>query len=389
MHRNRTGFTLVELLVVITIIGVLAGLLLPAVQSAREAARLAQCGTQLKNLGLAAIQYENAKGEMPGYCMDFGTFPGGADPSDLDAGNSPAHRKIGTWAVALLPYLDGQPTYEVWSQDKYPVIGPGSPENPASSGESGNGYTVNASPNLPIMQCPSSSVIVGDRGRNSYVSNNGFHPLDSGGNWCVIDHGTPGSTVANFKSSQSRANGVFNNKFAGASNVAVGDRVRMDDFKDGMGNTVLFSENLQALPWHRSGLLGGPGGDLSSNSLSYDAMSRYTNGMVYWHADPNTSRFTTAEAPAGPLAVLKINGGLNNTDASNLVMPTAVNVNTAAQLARPSSQHVDGVNMAFADGTVRFIGQGIDYRVYQAYMTPKGKSSDVPYNEYILQGQAL
>ena len=62
---QRRAFTLVELLAVIAIIGILVAILLPAVQAAREAARRAQCTSQLKQMGLAVLNYEGAKKQLP------------------------------------------------------------------------------------------------------------------------------------------------------------------------------------------------------------------------------------------------------------------------------------------------------------------------------------
>ena len=85
-HRSARAFTLVELLVVIAIIGVLTALLLPAVQAAREAARRSQCANNLKQIGLAVLNFESATGKLP--------------PAYL-SGQGHA-----TWLVLIMPYLE-------------------------------------------------------------------------------------------------------------------------------------------------------------------------------------------------------------------------------------------------------------------------------------------
>jgi prepilin-type N-terminal cleavage/methylation domain-containing protein len=95
--RERTGFSLVELLVVMAIIALLAGLLLPAVQKAREAANRVTCANNLKQIGLAIQQYHLNNGFLPAGC---------------------ACTSGASWAVLILPYLEQGNLYYEWDLTK-------------------------------------------------------------------------------------------------------------------------------------------------------------------------------------------------------------------------------------------------------------------------------
>jgi prepilin-type N-terminal cleavage/methylation domain-containing protein len=95
--RRHAGFTLIELLVVIAIISILIGLLMPAVQKAREAANRIKCANNLKQIGLAMQMYHNSRNRLP--------------PSRL-GDEQP------TWAVLIMPYLEQDNRYKLWALDK-------------------------------------------------------------------------------------------------------------------------------------------------------------------------------------------------------------------------------------------------------------------------------
>lgn len=109
MYRNRAvrrAFTIVELLVVIAIIGVLIGLLLPAVNMARESGRRAACSNNLKQLGLAMLQYEELNKIFP---INWGTLVDTATPPrDILGRNSLGH----SWLTGILAFLEEKQIYD-------------------------------------------------------------------------------------------------------------------------------------------------------------------------------------------------------------------------------------------------------------------------------------
>jgi len=128
--RRSAAFTLVELLVVVAIIGTLVGLLLPAVQSARESARRTQCQNNLRQVGVALIEYETAQTDFPTGCIGCRFSP---DPRD---------RKFISWNVATLPYLGQQPVWQSFDSNE-PI---GSPVN-----------RVAVSAVIPTFLCPAAN----------------------------------------------------------------------------------------------------------------------------------------------------------------------------------------------------------------------------------------
>ncbi|MDZ7617133.1 MAG: DUF1559 domain-containing protein [Patescibacteria group bacterium] len=209
---RKAAFTLVELLVVITIIGILIGLLLPAVQSAREAARRMQCSNNLKQIGLAMHTYLQALGTLP---------PGGITQGaccDTKSGTS--------WAISILPQLEQQALYDKYDMKAY------------------NEDTVNAfvrESMVSVYICPSESEVrktdkpeSGPGGgllyhRGSYRGNTG---RTNGSQWW---DGPPGGTMSTHFAGGWRGPlpTIGNMEF---STVAVAE------IRDGLSNTLLVGE---------------------------------------------------------------------------------------------------------------------------------------------------
>jgi prepilin-type N-terminal cleavage/methylation domain-containing protein/prepilin-type processing-associated H-X9-DG protein len=208
MSRSKSGFTLVELLVVIAIIGVLVALLLPAVQSAREAARRSQCSNNLKQLGLAVQNYADVY------------------KSALPAGNYACC--WGTWLVALLPYIEQKNLY-----DQYKFSG--SFADPATRYGAGDNSKYVTNNQISAYTCPSDSLSAQSPTAvkyHNYVGNYG------------------NTTLARTNPFGKNLNGQPN-AYRGAPFVTVSSTtsnpqaVKLSDIFDGLSNTLAFSETVQ------------------------------------------------------------------------------------------------------------------------------------------------
>ena len=196
----RGAFTLVELLVVIAIIGILIALLLPAVQAAREAARRAQCSNNLKQIGLAVLNYESAAGVLP---------PGGLPTDRLGHGFS--------WWVRILRYIEDQ-TYEELNQDGSTGRSIGWVGDNTFNGDIlRNRY-------FDFMYCPSSTL-------KPFAPNNVMSPTYAGINGAT-DHSTARDRHGNAAWGRISEGGL----------LLMYKAVAVRDVSDGMSNTMLVGE---------------------------------------------------------------------------------------------------------------------------------------------------
>ena len=343
-RRGRKGFTLVELLVVITIISMLMALLLPAVNSAREAGRRATCLNNQKNLALAALSYESARRAFPGYVEYVGKRQA-ADKLPLDsAGTAIADSENPsgdgssytvalkandvTWPVTLFPYLERMDLWKDWSQPTTVALEPTADAHDRVM--------------MRLFICPS------DPPENMAA---GSTPLAYAANCGQSDAVFAGSTT----DKEGPEDGVFHDHRA---LVKPSNQVNVSqDYlsqHDGSTYTLLFTENVQTDTWVPTVTNSGFQGNRRWISESDVGFIWYTNGPAGCDGKYNDS---DSYAPAG------INQCLESTGPSRTY-------------ARPSSRHGAGVVVSFCDGHQEFLRENIDWTVYKHLMTPDSKKAD-------------
>ncbi len=242
-RTKRAGFTLIELLVVIAIISTLIGMLLPAVQKAREAANRIRCANHQKQLGLAMHNYE----------LNIGTLP----PSRLGAINAKGTLEAAgyaTWAVLILPYIEQDNLFRQW--------------NIGLTYYQQNSIAQKTA--VPIYFCPSrrvstsspSTSISGDMPSTSSLgSTNKNYPGALGDYAVSIDKS--GYDYISTQNKVTSLSGVF--QVASSANGGI----RFADITDGMSNTVMLGE--KHVP---QGTVGTGGTDCSIYNGDYQCSSR-------------------------------------------------------------------------------------------------------------------
>ena len=346
-QSSRKAFTLVELLVVIAIIGTLVGLLLPAVQAAREAARRNTCAANMTQLSKAVQIRETSTKDIPGYINTLG----------LTGTNQMVRAP---WIVTLFPQLEQSQLYEKWSSGTM-------------------NFDQSFAP-IEILVCPSNPPATQGEPVTAYVANTGWRNK-------AAENGLPPKN--NPPTFENPANGVFFDRTRVAdlpnspppnpnwvstqdARDTTGAAKNVMSFAylqgkgDGTTKTLMVSESLGALFW------------------GYRTQDDYTNVRDQpYHFGFMWERPTVLTGTNADLK-LRVNGPKDPptystfTDMDAVYNQTGLNATDLVQRPGiPSSNHPGGVNVGFVGGQVQLLSDQIEPFVYAQLMTSNHKQSDL------------
>jgi prepilin-type N-terminal cleavage/methylation domain-containing protein/prepilin-type processing-associated H-X9-DG protein len=307
------GFTLIELLVVIAIIGVLIGLLLPAVQKVREAANRTKCENNLKQIGLALLNYESTNQ----------TFPAGHDGADVAANN---------WRVDIFPYMEHGDLY-----NKLPSAG--TFHGRLKKDVYDNSILTNVI--IPTWKCPSSGLP--DIQPQAWVTW-----------WTNMDQQVPAyQGIMGAYPDPTGANNFYPSNYGGwwTNNgmLLANEQTTIASCLDGTSNTIIVAE--------QSGIV------LNCSYANGDARNGYFSPWGGY-----TNAYTVTQCQQTPANCPDIWGmGLTAVAYKNNAFTCGPGAgfswggNTIL-----NSYHPGGINVVFADGSVHFVTDSIDFPTFQA-----------------------
>jgi prepilin-type N-terminal cleavage/methylation domain-containing protein/prepilin-type processing-associated H-X9-DG protein len=316
MPGFRRGFTLIEVLVVISIIGVLVAILLPSVQQSREGARRTQCVNNLKQMALGAQMLADTKGR----------YPSGVDQSYFVA--APVYRGTSVF-VQILPYMEQRPLWNQWVMSD-PLVN-------TQGGASSRTALI-----MPWNICPSDVVT-----KNPIQSQSWTYALTS--------YGANGGTLS-YPALASSTDGIFHTTGPASEPRPNQQGVRPSEVKDGLSQTLFFGER-----YHR---------DANFESFASAGWIDSLQTWGWWAPSGGLKAIghvtMSSAAPINFQLPLAFAGG-NSTSQS-----AAFQAGSNLRLNAWGSGHPGGANFAFADGSVRFLKDSLSPAVLRALSTRKG-----------------
>jgi len=324
----RRAFTLIELLVVIAIIGILIGLLLPAIQKVREAANRTKCGSNLRQLAIGMHSHHDQYGYMPGNWCWNGTW----------ASNG---AKLGPMWYHILPFIEQNTVFEMGhvidlpNNNNYYYI--------YSQGNQTPTVGVPYTQRIPVYLCPSDPSI----------------PTQAGGGWQVGSYAANGQVFSGPAADGSICNTSMTYSAGARWDV---DPILPNSFADGTSQTIIFAEK-----YATCGSYG--------NYWGY-----HLNWTSDWH--PTFAfRLPYVVPPGTPSAsITEANYGETGTLGQIRFQSSPNWQTTACVPGRPQSGHGTGMNVVMADGSGRFLRKEIALPTWWALITPNEK--DQPGQEY-------
>jgi prepilin-type N-terminal cleavage/methylation domain-containing protein len=323
---RRAAFTLIELLVVIAIIAVLIGLLLPAVQKVRDAAARSQCSNNIRQLALAAQQYESKAHKLP---------PGIAHPG--------AYGRYTSLFLELLPYLDEGNLQAQWNF--------GTPNANTLSGRV-----------VKTLVCPSAGV--------------GQNPLTFGPNTLALTTYVGNGGARSFPPALATYDGLFHP--VGSNALKPTGPIALDDIADGTSNTILFAERLVGDSafdsWQQATIQPTPTPPLASlgSVCAWSAPATNLNPQLSYAIASVTGSAYGGVNRGVPLPYIPPPPSATPLPPPQIQWDTIKDM-LWARLCGFGSQHQGGMYVATADGAVKFMRADATQAVITALCTRAGK----------------